>query len=445
MKPRNRQERLVAALSASLPPITPKQKQWAIDTCFEKVGYAAKGEVWCSQCGMVHDKISSELGITLVGDETICPHCGTRLKLKNSRKRNICERWYFTILTTCKGFQVCRHFVAEKRMWKTSNNINVDHAPEYTINEAVQNWIAPDGSETIMARPCRPVSHVYDAWNYNKPMSIQRLSARLSIYAPYKYSINAEYIYPHRRILPILRRNGYTARCKYISPSETMTLVLKDREAEMLIKNRQYELLAYKSNRCIKDSCMPYAHSVRVAIRHKYIVKDASMWYDYLDLLSYFDLDTHNPHYVCPADLKREHDILLRRKQRKEQQRIMELKRKEAAQWEAQYRKDKERFFGICFGDDKVVITVIQSVADMEEEGRKMHHCVFDMGYYKRQDSLILTARSVADGSRIETVEVSLRSFKVLQSHGLQNSFTPYHEEIIKLVEKNINKIRQAV
>ena len=81
----------------------------------------------------------------------------------------------------------------------------------------------------------------------------------------------------------------------------------------------------------------------------------------------------------------------------------------------------------------------------MEEEGRKMHHCVFDMGYYKRQDSLILTARSVADGSRIETVEVSLRSFKVLQSHGLQNSFTPYHEEIIKLVEKNINKIRQAV
>ena len=244
MKPRNRQERLVAALSASLPPITPKQKQWAIDTCFEKVGYAAKGEVWCSQCGMVHDKISSELGITLVGDETICPHCGTRLKLKNSSKRNICERLYFTILTTCKGFQVCRHFVAEKRMWKTSNNINVGQAPEYTIHESVQNWIAPDGSETIMARPCRPVPHVYDAWNYDKPMSIQRQTALMAHYLLDKYNINAEYIYPHRRILPILRRNGYTVRCSGLSPCDTMALVLTDREAEMLIKNRQYDLLA---------------------------------------------------------------------------------------------------------------------------------------------------------------------------------------------------------
>lgn len=113
MKPRNKQERQVAALSASLPDVTPKQRQWAIDTCFEKVGYAAKGEVWCSQCGMVHEKISSELGITLVGDETICPHCGTKLKLKNSNKCKILERCYFTVLTTCQRVQVCRHFIIE--------------------------------------------------------------------------------------------------------------------------------------------------------------------------------------------------------------------------------------------------------------------------------------------------------------------------------------------
>ena len=91
-----------------------------------------------------------------------------------------------------------------------------------------------------------------------------------------------------------------------------------------------------------------------------------------------------------------------------------------------------------------MVITVIQSVADMEDEGSKMHHCVFAMGYYKRKDSLILTARSAADGKRIETIEVSLKTFKVVQSRGMQNSNTPYHDEIINLVNSNINLIKQA-
>ena len=51
MKPRNKTERLVAELSAKLPAITEKQKQWAKDTCFEKIGYYNKGEVWCMNCG----------------------------------------------------------------------------------------------------------------------------------------------------------------------------------------------------------------------------------------------------------------------------------------------------------------------------------------------------------------------------------------------------------
>ena len=203
-------------------------------------------------------------------------------------------------------------------------------------------------------------------------------------------------------------------------------------------------MLAWKSARGYREFCMPYAHSIRIANKNKYIVKDASMWFDYLDLLSYFHLDTHNAHYVCPKNLKHEHDTLAKRKERIEAQREQERKRKEAIKWEKQYRADKAKYFGICFGDENVVITVIQSVADMAEEGKKMHHCVFAMGYYKRKDSLILTARSAADGKRIETIEVSLKTFKVVQSRGVQNTNTPYHDEIINLVNKNINLIKQA-
>lgn len=441
MRPRNSRERLVAKLSAKLPAITEKQRMWAINTCFDKIGNYEKGKVWCSQCGGIFDKKSSELGIELVGDETICPHCGTRLTLKNSRKRKISESWYFTILTTCKGFQVCRHFVIEKKMYRVLGC----NEPNYTIHEAVQNWIAPDGSETIMARPCKCIPHIYDAWDFYKPMSIKsRANARVS-YAPDKYDINAEFVYTIGNILPILRRNGYTRRCKSLSPCEAMKLVLTDREAEGLAKNGQFGLLAYKHLKGYREFCMPYAHAIRIANRNKYVINDASMWYDYLDLLSFFNLDTHNAHYVCPKNLKREHDALLIRKRRVEQERDREHKRKEAAKWEKQYRTDKARFFGICFGDENVVITVIQSVADMADEGVKMHHCVYDMGYYKKKDSLILTARSISDGSRIETIEVSLVTFQVVQSRGLQNGNTPYHEEIIQLVNNNINLIKQAV
>ena len=90
------------------------------------------------------------------------------------------------------------------------------------------------------------------------------------------------------------------------------------------------------------------------------------------------------------------------------------------------------------------MITVIQSVAEMAEEGKAMHHCVYTMGYYKKDDSLILSAKDKA-GNRIETIELSLKTFKVLQSRGIYNSNTESHSEILELVNRNIHLIKSAV
>ena len=72
-----------------------------------------------------------------------------------------------------------------------------------------------------------------------------------------------------------------------------------------------------------------------------------------------------------------------------------------------------------------------------------MHHCVFANGYWKRSDCLILSAR-IGD-KRIETIEVNLETFDVVQSRGVCNNNTEYHERIIQLVKKNINLIRQKL
>lgn len=441
MKPRNAYQRCIVELSGKLPAITDKQKQWAFEHCFEPDGYYTKGSVWCLHCGEVFPKTTSELIISIAGDEAVCPKCGRKLRLENSCKSKYKESWYYTILTAIKGFQVCRHFIVEKTMWKVTKHLRGCGEPYFTINEAVQNWIDENGKETIIARPCKAIMGVYDAWDFAKPMEIRR--AHHNTYASDKYDINAKYIYPHRNILPKIKRNGYTGRFYGLSASELFKLLLSDREAEILAKNGQFDLLRFKWKRSYKEFTMPFAHSIRIATRNKYIVKDASMWVDYLQLLEYFHLDTHNAHYVCPRNLKAEHDRLLDRKRRIEEKIELEKKIAEAKKWEAQYQESKSKFFGICFGNENIIVTVIQSVAEMAEEGRAMHHCVFEMGYYKKDNSLILSAKD-KDGKRIETIEINLKTFKVVQSRGVCNKNTDKHDEIVKLVQDNIKLIKQA-
>ena len=441
MRPKNAYQRHIVELSGKLPTITEKQKQWAFDNCFETGGYYTKGSVWCLHCGEVFKKTASELAVTLVGDEAVCPKCGKVLKLENSRKAKFNESWYYTIITSIQGFQVCRHFIVEKTMYKAGKHLYGCQEPYYTIHEAVQNWIDEDGKETIIARPCKCIPRVYDAWDFTKPMEIRTRSH--SYYTPDRYDIDAKYIYPRRNVISKIKRNGYTGRFHGISASELFKLLLKDREAEVLAKNGQFDLLRFKYKRSYKEFAMPYAHAIRIANRNKYIVKDASMWIDYLNLLDYFHLDTHNAHYVCPRNLKAEHDRLLARKDRIEAKKELEKKMQEARKWEAQYQETKGKFFGICFGNENIVITVIQSVAEMAEEGQSMHHCVYQMEYYKKPNSLILSAKD-KQGKRIETIEIDLKTFKVVQSRGVCNKNTDKHNEILELVRDNIQLIKQA-
>lgn len=439
MKASTRLQKRVMELSAQLPAITDKQKQWAFDHCFANRGLLCKHQVWCLCCGEIFDQKSSPLGVDLLGEKVICPHCGKEIELKNSRARKYTEDWYYTILTTFKGFQVVRHYVAHKDIYKMIKNVDC-RDPFFYINEAVQIWINEEGKETIVARPTYQNFYHYDAWNFKEPMTIKVRSH--SAYTPDKYDIDACFIYPIRKVLPIARRNGYTARLKDVAPDRLICSLLKDSETESLIKNRQYELLRYKFYISFQAFKLSHQHSIRIANRNRYIVKDPTMWFDYLNLLDFFHLDTHNAHYVCPSNLKEEHDKLLRRKRRIDEKIALEKKIAKAKEWEKIYAEEKGKYFGICFGNENIMITVIQSVAEMADEGVHMHHCVFDMGYYKKPESLILSAKD-REGNRLETIEVNLKTFTVIQSRAVSNGITPYHQSIVNLVKDNMSLIQK--
>ena len=114
---------------------------------------------------------------------------------------------------------------------------------------------------------------------------------------------------------------------------------------------------------------------------------------------------------------------------------------KEAETWESKYRKQMGKFFDITFGDDTLTISVFTSVADIAAEGTAMHHCVFAMGYYKRADTLLLSAHD-KDGNRVETIEINLKTFKVVQSRGVCNKSTEHHKRIVDLCNANMYRIK---
>ena len=101
----------------------------------------------------------------------------------------------------------------------------------------------------------------------------------------------------------------------------------------------------------------------------------------------------------------------------------------------------KSPYFGITFGNARFIVVVLKTLEEYKREGDLQHHCVYTNSYYGRKDSLILSARARdAPDKPVETVEISLKTGKILQCFGARNRFTEYHDEIQNLVNKHSYK-----
>ena len=135
--------------------------------------------------------------------------------------------------------------------------------------------------------------------------------------------------------------------------------------------------------------------------------------------------------------------MLSKRLTKKREKEKLERDIANAAAAEGEYRKMREKFFGLLFRGEHITIVPIRSVKEMAVEGRELHHCVFSMKYYEKKDSLLLSARSNDTHKPVETIELDLKSFRILQSRGNCNLDSPFHDEILSLVNNNIPAIRK--
>ena len=420
MKPRNKFEKAVLAQSKNLRPISQKQLNWAFRECIDHYAYRLpKGRTTCMDCG--HSWLMAEQT-----EKCSCPKCKAKLQVRQTFARKLPQKQYFNILTTSGEYQVLRMFLLIVEMEKGSK------ARPYAL-EIGHYWWNAQGRMAVVAIQ-RVLGCYIDTFSFCSPLAIRSDN---QAYQHIAYSP----LYPEYKTTEILRRNGFDGDFHDIVPTRLIPALLSDPKAETLMKAGQYPMLRYYLQSSFDIGA--YWASIKICIRNGYTIEDGSMWRDMIGLLRHFGKDTNSPKYICPSDLKAEHDRLVRKRNTQRERTLLAERMQEAINHEDEYRKLKGVFFGITFTDGTLQVRVLESVTEFAEEGTKLHHCVFSNSYFLKKNSLILSA--TIDGKRIETVEVSLKTLEVVQSRGLHNSNTEYHDRIVNLVNSNVNLIRQRM
>ena len=412
MKPRNKFEKAVLEQSKYLCPITKTQSKWAFRECIDHFAYRLpKGRTTCMDCG--HSWVMNKHRETCT-----CPHCRAKLQVKETFQRKLQQKHYFTTLTACGEYQVLRMFLLVAEMEKGCK-------AEYYALEIGQYWWNAQGRKALVAIQ-RILGHYVDTFSYCAPMAIRNDNEA------YRYVAYSQ-IYPKFKVSDTLRRNGFKDDFHNIPPTTLIPALLSDSRAETLMKSGRTDHLRYfLGKRRAFDECW---QSYKIATRKGYDITDISLWCDYVDMLRRLNKDTHSPKYLCPADLKAEHDRRHTELNRQREREEIEQKQQKAMEDEKRFHELKSKFFGIHFTDGTIQVHVLESVQEHLEEGVSMHHCVFSNAYYLKEDSLILSA--TIEGKRIETIEVSLQTLEVVQSRGVCNKNTGYHEQIVNLVNAN--------
>lgn len=432
MKPKTKLEKEIVKLSKKLPALSAANMKYIEKKINVNAAYRRKsGKTYCLECGKT---------FTLKDENKFikCPHCGKKLEVINTKnKKLISNSVYFQIITTCNDYQVIRNFIVEIHK-------EINKSAKYIINEAVQNWIAPNGVVKIMAR-CRATyfSMYYDKWDFNTDIEL-----RSGNYRTYNnpYLIDTDFLYPQIDVTNTIKRNGYNGNFYKIIPCNFFATLLKSNICETLLKTGQIELfkMAIDDKRIIK-----YWNCIKVAKRHKYHIENYRDWLDHIDLLKHFGKDIHNPYYICPKDFKSEKQKYIRKKneedrrrREEEQKRNNELRLQKEKEIAEKYIKEKSKYFEMLITDNIVFINVLKSVEEVMEEGNAMHHCVFTNRYYDKSDTLLLSAKD-SEGNRLETIELSLKDYSIRQSRGKHNQYTEYHNQIIDLLNANMQVIRK--
>lgn len=469
MKKLSKTQKEIEVLAKRVPKLTDAQKEWAVKNYAYTIGLLGTSERDCV-CPNCHGPL--DIPDSQRDEMHNCPYCGARLRIAryydsrglkwtaNGVLIDYHKEKFFQVMSVVGEWQVTRLFLMERWCYVRKNN------SPWAFYEVCQAWNSPKvGTTHFRALPKKclmgsslgaynPYSlHTWkyectnpDNESYCKYIADDNaLEPRMVGGANY-FDINN--LAPYPRILPFYKQKGLSADAfrtiRNIGAMALMEGVSRGAfptMEETLLKCGGYEVFDKMRERSYgepidKDA---YFTAWKICQRNGYNYKEnATEWLDLVGMLIDLGMDYHSPHYVCPNNLHDMHQRILRQKVRREEMRELE----KSAYANAKLQKRIAKYLDMDIHNKDLKIIVLPSVSAFKEEGDHLGHCVYSGGYYNRENSLILSARGKRN-KRWETIEVSLRSFTILQCYGYGDTFTERHNEIIDLVMTNMWQIKE--
>lgn len=448
MRPRTKREFKALEETKRLPALSKRHFEWAKSRLMRHdcytwvVGRGSKKSrlVWCLDCGHAeYLPVDTDLqGFT-------CSSCGGLLspvewtRYPRPKSMRTCEQ--FIVPRVYNGEQVfdCIELYRDIR--------SIGESPEYSWKRRFCVWIDGDGRETITTMQYARGLCAF-CWREEVPWVIGRHSCGGSGYYLIEdvFDISGLPVAPNGQFTDELRRRGlksFPASLSKLSPADLSRALLRSNVAETLMKTGQHALLTHLVRHGEGGEVERLWPSIRIALRHGMDVgSDASLYMDYLRGLEDEGKDMRSPKYLCPANLLEAHNAQTRRAEERARRERLESEIEDASAFEDALEKRVAVVAGFVIADGDIEISPLRSVRDFQDEGEALHHCVFRMGYYKRETCLILGAK--VHGERTETIEVDLRDFSIAQCRGACNMDSPYHERIVRLMESSMGRLREA-
>lgn len=472
----------IEGLAGRVPKITEKQIAWAKKNYTYTIGILGTRERECV-CPECHETLHVSEGKS---DETHrCPYCGAKLQISRYYDSRVCQ-WsahgimrdyhkegFFQVMNVVGDWQVTRLFYMERWCY-----VRKDNTP-WTFYEVCQAWNNPKYGKThfrSLPKNCslgwhfNPYSlHTWryectnpDTWSYNKYIECDNaLEARRPGGANY---FDTNKIAPDAKVSKEFKRMGVSVSAIKAVKNLTALGLFEGLSKgnykpcyETLIKGKAFDLFDKITSREYRADADKYFTAWKICKRHGYDYKrNYTEWIDTLKLVFKRGLDYRNPKFVCPDDLHGLHNQLLDLERRDEERREeiarrerierlhqqTEKEMKDIEKAESGFKKRREKYFGINIKSDLFNIVALKSVKEFKYEGTYLAHCVFRCGYYRKENSLILSARD-ENNNPIETIEIDLRDFTILQCYGNKDTYSPLHKEIIKTMEENMWQVKE--
>lgn len=345
---------------------------------------------------------------------------------------------YHVIYQRVKNWQVIRFIMTREK----------DCPKNRIVFEPLRYWINNEGNSVIECklRQCYG-NNLIDPWCVSTKLEIHRPLANGRDVRKLEWT---EHFLKIKSLIPELKRMEFKE--PWGLPYFYTKSILRDGHLEMLHRMNLIDL-AHKYY-LLENNQEEYWTAIRIALRHHYPLDNSvilNTWWDMVTMEIQCGADIHNPHFVAPDDLHAMHNQFVGRNNNRIQReqdsmrekREIESYNKTEIKYEDTYKADKKRWLKIAFSDDKFQCHVLQSVKEFLDEGIAMHHCVFACGYYKRQNSIIV---SITDhmGKRIETAEINTKRFYIMQQLGNYDVCSEWHKEIKQFLRNNMWRFKQA-